>query len=162
MEITQISKLVIKIACDHDRISFAGRGCFLTQMMPASISERGTVINPPYKRLYYRSNEVSDDTLLADAYAAEAGISRSRAEEEVKSFADNFCEELDRTKTLIIPGLGKMRATAQNEYFFIADPGLDIFPDGRGLVPVNMKILRQEEVSMPSDAETPSDRKSVV
>ncbi|MCI2083042.1 MAG: hypothetical protein LKJ93_07660, partial [Bacteroidales bacterium] len=42
---------------------------------------------------------------------------------------------------------------ARNEYFFIAEADLDIFPDGKGLTPVNMKVLHQEE-------ETPSGKKS--
>jgi hypothetical protein len=145
MDILELSKLIKHLACEHDCISFAGRGSFLTQVMPASISEHGTVINPPYKRLYYRSNAVCGDTLLADAFASDSGITREEAVEELDRFVSEFCGELDRTKTIVLPGLGKMRATALNDYFFISEPDLDIYPDGRGLVPVNMKVLHQEE-----------------
>lgn len=149
MDIEKLSSLIKRVACDNDRISFSGRGCFLTQIMPASITDRGTVINPPYKRLYYRSNATSPDNLLAEAYSAEAGCTIDAARTEIDQFVAQFCQDLDRTKTMVLPGLGKMRATALNEYFFISDPGLDIFPDGRGLVPINMKVLHPEEAAEP-------------
>ena len=40
---------------------------------------------------------------------------------------------------MIFPGLGRLRATKENTFFFIADEDLDIYPYGVGLEPVSLK-----------------------
>ena len=48
-------------------------------------------------------------------------------------------EELQAKKVVIFPGLGRLRATKENTFFFIADEDLDIYPYGVGLEPVSLK-----------------------
>ena len=39
----------------------------------------------------------------------------------------------------MFPELGRLRATKENNYFFVADEDMDIFPEGLGLEPVSLK-----------------------
>ena len=49
---------------------------------------------------------------------------------------------------VVFPGLGRLRSTRQNNFFFITDEDLDIFPDGFGLPAVSLKnhVESKEEV----------------
>ncbi len=150
MDVNLLAILLKEVILEHDKVAFGPLGSFMAELMPASVSDRGTVINPPYRRLYYRHNEKSGDTLLLDAFARHEGLSREMASEQLAAFIRAFRDELNREKTLVIPGIGRMRANASNEYFLIADRDLDIYPDGYGLGPINMKVIRKDEPEDPA------------
>ncbi|MBQ5581842.1 MAG: hypothetical protein IIU68_00640, partial [Bacteroidales bacterium] len=43
-------------------------------------------------------------------------------------------------------GLGKLRATRENNFFFVCDEKLDIFPEGFALKPISLKSLAGMEI----------------
>ena len=53
-----------------------------------------------------------------------------------------------RSVTVVLPGLGRLRATRENHFFFVADEDLDIYPEGLGLEPISLKthVETPEEV----------------
>ena len=115
-----------------DNVFVPGLGVFMTRLMPASFSDRGRTINPPYRKLYFRASDVGDASQFAGQLAGMLPEG-SDAGQWLESFLLTLREELDKTKHFEIAGLGQMRATAQNDYFFVADDSLDIFPEGMGL-----------------------------
>lgn len=145
MDINLLSQLLKELILEHDKVSFISMGSFMAEVMPASVSDRGMVINPPYRRLYYRFSEKSNDKLLINLYAERENISVEEAESRMVIFLREFREELNREKLVVFPGLGRMKASVSNEYFFIADEDIDIYPDGLGLEPIRMKVLKREE-----------------
>lgn len=145
MDINLLSQLLKELILEHDKVSFISMGSFMAEVMPASVSDRGMVINPPYRRLYYRFSEKSNDKLLINLYAERENISVEEAESRMVIFLREFREELNREKLVVFPGLGRMKASISNEYFFIADEDIDIYPDGLGLEPIRMKVLKREE-----------------
>ena len=46
---------------------------------------------------------------------------------------------------MTLPGLGRLRATRENAFFFVPDEDLDIFPEGVGLRPVSLKSHVRDE-----------------
>ena len=58
-------------------------------------------------------------------------------------------EVLKVKKTLVFSGLGRLRATRENHFFFVADEDLDIYPSGFGLQPISLKTHEEtkEEVA---------------
>jgi len=52
-------------------------------------------------------------------------------------------------KTIVFPGLGRLRATRENHFFFVADEDLDIYPAGFGLESLSLKTHEEtkEEVA---------------
>ena len=64
-------------------------------------------------------------------------------------FLTEMKEILKVKKTVVFPGLGRLRATRENHFFFVADEDLDIYPEGLGLVPLSLKthVETPEEVA---------------
>ena len=67
------------------------------------------------------------------------------AAEVLENFIKAFKADLNKKKNVRLGELGVMRATTQNCYFLIADSELDIYPDGAGLKPVQIKYVEQPE-----------------
>ena len=64
-------------------------------------------------------------------------------------FLTEMKEVLKVKKTVVFPGLGRLRATRENHFFFVADEDLDIYPEGLGLAPLSLKthVETPEEVA---------------
>lgn len=141
--------MVKELIPDHDRVSLPGFGYFVTEVVPSSFSDRGYTINPPYRRLSFRTGNVSEDTLLADLYASSNAVEPEVAGKIISDFVAEMKKILMVKKTVVFPGLGRMRATRENNFFFVADEDLDIYPEGFGLEPVSLKSHQEtrEEVS---------------
>ena len=140
MDIDLLSKMVKELILVNDRVTLPGVGAFVAEMVPASFTDRGYTINPPYRRLVFRQGVSQEkDHLLADMYASANNIDREMAEKLLREFLKGMVEELRKRKMLVFTGLGRLRATRENNYFFICDENLDIFPEGMGLEAVSLK-----------------------
>lgn len=148
MDIDLLSKMVKEIILDNDRVVLPGLGCFVAELVPATFSDKGYTINPPYRRLYFRSRPDQGDELVR-FYAASNKIDMEMADRIIKDFVAELKSVLHSKKTVIFPGLGRLRATKENNVFFVADEDLDIYPDGFGLEPISLKTNQEtpEEVS---------------
>lgn len=138
MDIDLLSKMVRELLLDNDKVTLPGLGAFVAENAPAQFSDKGYTVNPPYRKLYFRENQ-EYDTSLAHLYAVSNGIEEDVAGKIVLSFVSEMKEVLNRDKVIIFPGLGRLRATKENNYFFIADEDMDIYPEGFGLEPVSLK-----------------------
>ena len=135
-----MSKMIAELIVDHDRVGLPGVGTFFTELVPSAFSDRGYTINPPYRRLSFLPNAVEND-LLVDFYAEVNGIPADVSREYLSQFLAELCEVLKERKTIILPGLGRLRATRENNLFFVPDENLDIYPEAFGLAPVSLKNL---------------------
>ena len=68
MDIDLLSKMVKELILDEDRVVLPGLGCFVAEIVPASFSDKGYTINPPYRRLYFRSRPDEGDGLVETAF----------------------------------------------------------------------------------------------
>lgn len=140
MDIDLLSKMVKELILVNDRVTLPGVGAFVAEMVPASFTDRGYTINPPYRRLVFRQGVSQEkDHLLADMYASANNIDREMAEKLLREFLKGMVDELRKRKMLVFTGLGRLRATRENNFFFICDENLDIFPEGMGLEAVSLK-----------------------
>lgn len=148
MDIDLLAKMVKKLILDSDKVVLPGLGCFVAEVVPATFSDRGYTINPPYRKLYFRSKPDEGDELVA-FYAQTNDLPYDVAEEVIKDFLSEMKSVLFIRKTVIFPGLGRLRATKENDIFFVADEDLDIYPGGFGLEPISLKSHKEskEEVS---------------
>ena len=140
MDVELLSKMIAELIVDHDRVGLPGVGTFFTELVPSTFSDRGYTINPPYRRLSFLPNAVEND-LLVDFYAEVNGIPADVSREYLSQFLAELCEVLKERKTIILPGLGRLRATRENNIFFVPDENLDIYPEAFGLAPVSLKNL---------------------
>jgi len=147
MEIDLLSEMVKELILDNDEVTLPGLGTFVSEVVPSAFSDKGYTINPPYRKLYFRQRNETD-TKLADFYAKVNGTSKEAAEKIVTEFVAEVRNTLQTRKVVAFPGLGRLRATKENAFFFIPDEDLDIYPYGIGLEPVSLKTHEEtpEEV----------------
>ena len=148
MDIDLLAKMVKEVVMDHDNVTLPGVGSFVAELVPAAFADRGYTILPPYRRLFF-SPKQGEDTLLADFYASSNQISQADAARILEEFLSEMKEVLKVRKTIVFPGLGRLRATRENHFFFVADEDLDIYPAGFGLQPISLKTHEEtrEEVA---------------
>ena len=142
MDIDLLSKMVYDLILENDKVALPGVGCFVAEIVPATFSDKGYTINPPYRKLYFRSHP-DDGSLLVDLYAKSNGVSQEAARGIITDFLSEMKEILLAKKVIVFPGLGRLRATKENNLFFVADETLDIFPEGLGLEPLSLKTHRE-------------------
>lgn len=148
MDIDLLSKMVKELILDNDRVVLPGLGCFVAEIVPSVFSDRGYTINPPYRKLSFRARPDQGDE-LARFYAGTNNVGYDAAEHIINNFVAELRTVLHQKKTVVFPGLGRLRATKENTVFFVADENLDIYPAGFGLEPISLKTHQQtrEEVS---------------
>lgn len=139
MDIDLLSKMVKELILDNDEVSLPGVGSFVAELVPSSFSDKGYTINPPYKRLSFRKKTDASDNVLIDFYAKSNNVDKETASKIVIDFLSEMQKVLELRKSIVFPGLGKLRATKENIFFFVADEDLDIYPEGFGLEPISLK-----------------------
>lgn len=131
--------MVKELILDKDEVSLPGVGTFVAEMVPSVFSDKGYTINPPYKRLSFRQKGAGDDSLLIGFYAKCNNLDIETASRIIREFLHEMRHVLETRKSIVFPGLGKLRATRENYFFFVADEDLDIYPEGFGLEPISLK-----------------------
>ena len=159
MDIDLLAKMIRDVVLEKDEVALPGLGVFVAEFVPASFSDKGFTINPPYKRLSFRQEDNAGDDTLVRMYAEANNIGEDAAARIVNDFLAGLKDILMVRKAVVFPELGKLRATRENNFFFIADENLDIYPEGFGLEPVSLKT-HQEAVS--EVAETMAGLRSIL
>ena len=116
MDIDLLSRMVKEVVMDHDTVTLPGVGSFVTELVPATFADRGYTILPPYRRLYFSPTQ-GEDTLLVDFYAQANRIPVADASRILTDFLSEMKEVLKVKKTIVFPGLGRLRATRENHFF---------------------------------------------
>lgn len=138
MDIDLLAKMVKDLILENDEVTLPGVGTFVAEMIPATFSDKGFTINPPYRKLSFRQREGSSD-LLVDLYARSNSMDKDKAAKLLGDFLKEMKEVLKARKFIIFPELGKLRATKENLFFFVPDEDLNIYPEGYGLESVSLK-----------------------
>ena len=146
MDVALLSKIIKDIVLEKDSVGVPGVGTFIAELVPSTFSDKGYTINPPYRHLSF-TRKTSEDGLLEERMA-ELGISGKQLTE----FLDKLKGILMERKSVELPGLGRLRATCENHFFFVPDEDLDIWPSGFGLVSISLKnnqgfVDEEEEIS---------------
>ena len=144
MDIDLLSRMVGELILEHDQVGLPGVGTFVAEMVPATFSDKGYTIHPPYRRLSFYPSRL-EDSLLIKFYAESNQITREASAAYITQYLAELKGVLQERKTIVLPGLGRLRATRENTLFFVPDEGLDIYPAGVGLEPVSLKSLAAEE-----------------
>ena len=149
MDIDLFSDIVKNLILDNDEVTLPGVGTFVSELVPSSFSDKGYTINPPYRRLSFRQRWNEEDDMLVRFYSETNGTDPETSRRILTDFLNGLRETLQSKKVVPMPGLGRLRATKENTFFFIADEELDIYPYGYGLEPVSLKTHEEtpEEVA---------------
>lgn len=156
MNIDLLSKMVAELILDNDEVSLPGLGVFVAEMVPASFSDKGYTINPPYRRLSFRQKQ-ENDTLLVDLYADSNRLAPNDAASILGKFLGELKENLIEKKTVVFPGLGRLRATRENNFFFVPDENLNIYPEGFWMKSLSLKTHEETAEEIASAVESLGD-----
>lgn len=156
MNIDLLSKMVAELILDNDEVSLPGLGVFVAEMVPASFSDKGYTINPPYRRLSFRQKQ-ENDSLLVDLYADSNRLAPKDAASILGKFLGELKENLIEKKTVVFPGLGRLRATRENNFFFVPDENLNIYPEGFWMKSLSLKTHEETAEEIASAVESLGD-----
>ena len=118
MDIELLSKMIGELVRDRSEVGLPGLGSFVSEFMPASFSDRGYTINPPYKRVTFVPGQAEDDSLVK-LYAQSNDIDEDQSRAILLHFLEETKKVLIDKKTVVFPGLGRLRATRQNNFFLL-------------------------------------------
>lgn len=149
MDIDLLSKMIKELILDHDRVDLPGLGTFVAETVPAAFTDKGYTITPPYRKLSFRPGQGGDGLLVA-LYASVNNVSEKVALAALTDFVAGMKEILEKKKNVVFPGLGRLRATKENNFFFVSDEDLDIYPEGFGLEPVSLKTHEETKAELSS------------
>lgn len=161
MDINLFSKCIKDLILENDRVEIPFLGVFTAEMQPAGYSDKQTTINPPYRKMSFHKGDVSleQGKLLLGKVMKESGVSLEQAGVELGWCLSRLSSELEGRKSCKLPGLGTMRANARNEFFFVPDDDIDIWPDGIGFEPISIRVsekpLAEEPELEPAVEEEP-------
>ena len=127
------------VPCSEE-IALPGLGVFVVEEVPAAFSDRGYTVNPPYLRLAFRQKS-SEDNSLVNLYAKKKSISQKEAATILGGFFKRLAAVLKDKKSVNLPGMGRLRATNENIFFFVQNEDIDIYPQGFGLESISLKTL---------------------
>ena len=144
MDVELLSKMISDLIVDHDSVALPGLGAFFANLVPSSFSDKGYTINPPYRKLSFIQGDY-DDNLLVSLYAETNSVDEASARVMILHFIGEMAVALKSRKKITLPGLGRLRATKDNNFFFVPNPDLDIFPEGFGLNAVSLKNIAATE-----------------
>lgn len=112
---------------DSDEVSVPGLGIFRAEVVPASFSDKGFTVNPPYRKLTFEDKEPDHD------------IPQTVQGEGLAECVEALKKQLKETRSVELKGLGKLRLTKSDQIFFVQDEDSNIYPDGFGLEAVSLK-----------------------
>ncbi len=164
MGVELLSRMIGELILEHDAVSLPGLGTFVAEDMPASFSDRGYTINPPYRRMSFTQRE-SSDGLLAALLAERSELDAAEAQSALGVMLAELGDALRKSRSVDLPGLGRLRATRENHFFFVPDDDLDISPESCGLESVSLKThsavplpeLDYMDIPVAKPLETPAD-----
>lgn len=146
MDIALLSKMVGELILNHDQVGLPGVGTFVAELVPASFSDKGYTITPPYRRIVFHPDCLEED-LLCDFYCrANSDVDPRTARRYLTNYFTELKGVLMDRRQITFPGLGRLRTTRDNNIFFIPDEDLDIYPDGVGLEAVSLKTHVKQEL----------------
>ncbi|MBR3499850.1 MAG: hypothetical protein IKO04_00440 [Bacteroidales bacterium] len=140
MDINQLSTLVRSQILGSDKVLVPGLGTFRAEVVPAVFSDNGFTVNPPYRKLTFVSEELE-------------GAAKLEAEGLAECVAE-LKKQLNETRCVELAGLGKLRLTKSDQYFFVPDEDADIYPEGFGLEPVSLKNKDARPESVQAEGES--------
>lgn len=140
MDVGQLAEMIRELVPVKEEIALPGVGVFVVEEVPAAFSDRGYTVNPPYMRLAFRQKDSTDNSLVK-LYSKNKSISEKEAATILGGFFKRLASVLKDKKSVSLPGLGRLRATNENIFFFVQNEDIDIYPQGFGLASISLKTL---------------------
>lgn len=138
MNVDFLSGLIAELAMENGRVMLPRLGVFVTELAPASFSDKGFTLHPPYRRIVFRESQ-GDGSLLYERYAQKSGLSLNNAQNEVLAQVDYLVDCLNQDGYVELSRLGKLKKTLSGSILFVQDENLDVSGELVALGPISLK-----------------------
>ncbi len=152
MEELNIAKIIKKVIVAEGEIILPSIGAIELQDFPATFSDDGKIINPPFKRVNFNTLRFNDDNVLARAISESGGISIEEGEDEVRKFTESVRASLSQNRQYEINGIGTIISSKIGGMEFHAAPSFEIIADSFGLRSISIEDFGSNE---PADDKAP-------
>ena len=140
MDRQRLSSLLQELLMENDKVAIKGLGGFFIEIQPSYFSDDHSVIFPPRRKVYFRTSIESDENLVENLIAKKMNTPIEDANEELSYFISELKKELEEIKIYELPGLGYLRATKQNNYFFVEEKNSDAFTNNYKLEEIAINL----------------------
>ncbi|PZX10829.1 hypothetical protein LX69_03290 [Breznakibacter xylanolyticus] len=131
-----ISDLIIL----HDCVIVPGLGGFVSNYLPAGISEEKGLFMPPQKEVGFNRSLMHNDGLLVNHVAMMSGVGYAEAAKQVDVYVQTIMATLAEGRVATIGDLGMLRRDMAGNVLFVPSPQGVINPDAFGLAPVHYSL----------------------
>ncbi len=152
MNVDFLSGLIAELAMENGRVMLPRLGVFVTELAPASFSDKGFTLHPPYRRIVFRESQ-GDGSLLYERYAQKSGLSLNNAQNEVLAQVDYLVDCLNQDGYVELSRLGKLKKTLSGSILFVQDENLDVSGELVALGPISLKSQLPHKFSMQASRE---------
>lgn len=143
MDTNFVSTLLSELMTEYNRVSLPCLGSFLGQYAPARLSDDGTMMLPPSKRIDFHQNEIWNDEKLEKLIAHRQRISLGKAKEMVAFWIDDICLSLSSGKEVELDGLGKFSVNTDNKLIFEQQLSQNLLLESFGLEAVVLPVRKK-------------------
>lgn len=143
MDSNILSQLIRELLVDNDRVSLPGIGSFVAEISPAYFSEDKITINPPSRKITFKSAEIWNDGLIEKYYAEKFKLDSDEASKELNFYFTELKTNVEAKKSIKFPKIGKLRSTLEGNLFFIMDENVDFNTGLAGLGSISLKDLTE-------------------
>lgn len=147
MDIKLFSQIIRELLILNKKVNLPELGTFITETVPAFLSNDGSVIYPPSKRVYFREHkEVENDKIFIKFYSEQKNIDNNEAEKIFTNFIKSLKIELNLKKTIELEGLGRLKISHDDDIYFIMDKSMDYYTESFVLQPLNLKQVESKPI----------------
>lgn len=144
MKSSVIAKIIKKQIVGKSEIILPSIGAIELQDLPATFSEDGKTINPPFRKIVFNTLRFNDDDILASLAADAEGVGLPEGKQIVKDYVAEVRAALSKEKRYEIEGVGVLSPSKTGGIEFTADPGFEAVSDSFGLETVCLENAEQE------------------
>ncbi|TXB61299.1 HU domain-containing protein [Phaeodactylibacter luteus] len=127
LDTDKIGALIAPLLRKNQTIALPGLGSFQTGYRPAVTDQVQGEVHPPGADVRFNPNLVANDGVLANAAAAQFGLSHSEAEAAVKAYVDGLVSSLERQEIVVLPEVGRLYRDFEKQLQFL--PGQTNFSE---------------------------------
>lgn len=133
-----------KLLYTNDCVVLPGFGGFITNYASAKIHPINHTFYPPSKSILFNSKLIQDDGLLIHHISLSENLDYQVAKSRVTEFVDSCKAELNQSKSIILPQIGKIRKDVEGSLLFDPDTDINYLEESFGLPTfVSPAIVRQ-------------------
>lgn len=144
-----ISQHLEHLLFNHNCVIIPGFGGFVGEYHSAEVHPALHRFHPPFKKILFNKNLVSNDGLLISRISQSENISYDKAVQQLTDFVNELNMRLMSKETVIVNGIGKFFHDMENNLQFIADSENNLLLSSFGLKSVKFSPILRSAVTEP-------------